>query len=301
MSAEVIDCKLVAQAIKNECKIQADELKARGITPKLGIIRVGAKGPDLSYEKGATATMNEAGIEVEVFVLPEDVSQEDYIEKFKAVNADKSIHGILAFRPLDNIDENEAISKNLDPLKDVDACTVANMGKVVIGDPTGLFPCTAGAIMEIIDYYKIDVKGKNVAVINNSNVIGKPVSMMLTNRFATVTICHEFSKNTKEICLDADIIVCAVPVENIVKASQIKPGAVVIDASVIRKKAFDDNGEPVMNEKTGKQKLITVGCCEEGVNEVAGMKTPVPGVGSVTSAYLAKNLIRACKVQNNIR
>ncbi len=301
MSAQVLDCKLVAQAIKDECKKEADALRARGITPKLGIFRVGAKGPDLSYEKGATATMNESGIEVEVFALPEDVTQDEYIEKFRAVNADPAIHGILAFRPLDNIDENVAISDNLDPLKDVDSCTIANMGKVVIGDPTGLYPCTASAIMEILDYYNIDVKGKNVAVINNSNVIGKPVSMMLTNRFATVTICHVFTKDTKAICLDADIVICAVPVENVVKAEQIKPGAIVIDATVIRKKAVDAEGNPIMNEKTGKQKVVTVGCCEDAVNEVAGMKTPVPGVGSITSALLAKNLIKACKLQNNIQ
>ena len=301
MSAQVLDCKLVAQSIKDECKAEAEALKAKGIVPKLGIFRVGAKGPDLSYEKGATSTMNEAGIEVEVFALPEDVTQDEYIEKFKAVNADPSIHGILAFRPLDNIDENVAISDNLNPLKDVDSCTIANMGKVVIGDPTGLYPCTASAIMEILDYYKIDVKGKNVAVINNSNVIGKPVSMMLTNRFATVSICHVFTKDTKAICLDSDIVICAVPVENVIKADQIKPGAIVIDATVIRKKAVDADGNPIMNEKTGKQKVVTVGCCEDAVNEVAGMKTPVPGVGSITSALLAKNLIKACKIQNNIQ
>lgn len=298
--AELLDCKLVAQSIKDDCKAQADALKAKGITPKLGIVRVGAKGPDLSYEKGATNTMNEAGIEVEVYALPEDVSQDDYIAKFREVNADPTVHGILAFRPLDNIDENVAISQNLNPLKDVDSSTIENMGKVVIDDPTGLYPCTAAAIMEIIDYYKIDVKGKNVAVINNSNVIGKPVSMMLTNRFATVTICHVFTKDVKKICLDADIIICAVPVENAVKADQIKEGAIVIDATVIRKKAFDDNGEPIMNEKTGKQKVVTVGCCEPEVENVAGYKTPVPGVGGITSALLAKNLIKACKIQNGV-
>lgn len=295
--AQLLDCKLVAQSIKDDCKLQSEALKAKGVTPKLAIMRVGAKGPDLSYEKGATNTMNEAGIEVEVHALPEDVSQDDYIAEFKKVNADPSVHGILAFRPLDNIDENVAISQNLSPLKDVDSSTIENMGKVVIDDPTGLYPCTAAAIMEIIDYYKIDVKGKNVAVINNSNVIGKPVSMMLTNRFATVTICHVFTKDMEKICLDADIVICAVPVENAVKASQIKPGAIVIDATVIRKKAFDDNGEPIMNEKTGKQKVITVGCCEDAVEEIAGYKTPVPGVGAITSALLAKNLIKACKLQ----
>ena len=301
MSAEVLDCKLVAQSIKDKCKEEAAALKAKGIVPKLGIFRVGEKGPDLSYEKGATKTMEEAGIEVEVFALPADVSQEEYIEKFKAVNADPTIHGILAFRPLDNIDENVAIAGNISALKDVDSCTSENMGKLVIDDPTGLYTCTASAIMEIIDYYNIDVKGMDIVVINNSNVIGKPVSMMLTNRFATVTICHVFTKDTAEYCKKADMIICAVGVENVVKASQVKPGAIVIDATVIRKGVVDENGNPVINEKTGRQKIQTVGCCEAGVEEVAGRKTPVPGVGSITSAMLAKNLIKACKLQNNIQ
>ncbi|MCQ2451796.1 MAG: hypothetical protein MJ075_01500, partial [Oscillospiraceae bacterium] len=284
--ANVLDCKVVAQAIKDECKAAAEELKAKGITPKLGIVRVGEKGPDLAYEKGATKTMAEAGIEVEVYTMPANVSQEDYIELFKKVNADPAVHGILAFRPLDNIDENEAISKNLSPEKDVDSSTSANMGKLVINDPTGLYPCTASAIMEIIDYYAEDIKktvrpsyaplalakpgqeddvccGLDVCIINNSNVIGKPVSMMLTNRFATVSIVHHLThaEIKNDYIKRADVVICAVPFKNSVTADMIKEGAVVIDAAIIREKAFDADGQPIMNEKTGKQKVVTLGCC----------------------------------------
>lgn len=292
----------------------------------MGIFRVGEKGPDLSYEKGATKSMNEAGIEVEVFALPAEVSQEEYIEKFKAVNADPAIHGILAFRPLDNIDENVAIGENISPLKDVDACTSANMGKLVINDPTGLYPCTASAIMEVIDYYAEQIKavvrpkfgpnplakpeqdadvccGLDVCIINNSNVIGKPVSMMLTNRFASVSIVHHLThpEIKNEYTQKADVIICAVPFKDSVTADMIKEGAVVIDAAVIREKAFDADGQPIMNEKTGKQKIVTLGCCAADVEEKASWKTPVPGVGAITSAILAKNLIKACKLQNNIQ
>ena len=326
MSAQVLDCKLVAQAISEQCKKEADALKAKGIVPKLGIFRVGEKGPDLSYEKGATKSMNEAGIEVEVFALPAEVSQEEYIEKFKAVNADPAIHGILAFRPLDNIDENVAIGENISPLKDVDACTSANMGKLVINDPTGLYPCTASAIMEVIDYYGEQIKavarpkfgpnplakpeqdadvccGLDVCIINNSNVIGKPVSMMLTNRFASVSIVHHLThpEIKNEYTQKADVVICAVPFKDSVTADMIKEGAVVIDAAVIREKAFDADGQPIMNEKTGKQKIVTLGCCAADVEEKASWKTPVPGVGAITSAILAKNLIKACKLQNNIQ
>lgn len=325
MSAQVLDCKVVAQAISDECKAAAEELKAKGITPKLGIVRVGEKGPDLSYEKGATKTMNEAGIEVEVFALPADISQEDYIANMKKLNDDPTIHGILAFRPLDNIDENAAIGEILNPLKDVDACTAANMGKLVVGDPTGLYPCTAAAIIEVINYYAEEIKaavrpkfaplplakpgqeddvacGLDVCIINNSNVIGKPASMLLTNRFATVSIVHHLThaELKNDYTTMADVVICAVPFKDSVTADMIREGAVVIDASVIREKAFDENGEPIMNEKTGKQKVITLGCCAKDVEEKASWKTPVPGVGSITSAMLAKNLIKACKVQNGI-
>ena len=138
--AQVLDCKAVAQAIKDKCLEEANALRAKGIVPKLGILRVGEKGPDLSYEKGATKAMNECNVEVEVVALPADVSQEDYIKTIRAMDADPAIHGILAFRPLDNIDETVAISQNLSAGKDVDSTTVENMGKVVIGDPTGLAP-----------------------------------------------------------------------------------------------------------------------------------------------------------------
>lgn len=323
--ANVLDCKAVAQSIKDYCTQEATALKAKGITPKLGIFRVGEKGPDLSYEKGATKTMNEAGIEVEVKALPADVSQEEYIAEFQKFNADPTIHGILAFRPLDNIDENVAIGENLNVLKDVDACTAANMGKLVINDPTGLYPCTASAIVEVIDYYAEEIKkirqakyapltlarpgqeddvccGLDVCVINNSNVIGKPVSMMLTNRFATVSIVHHLThpEVKAEYTKKADVVICATPFKNSVDVDLIPEGAVVIDASVVREKAFDADGNPIMNEKTGRQKINTFGCCTPAVEEVAAWKTPVPGVGAITSALLAKNLIKACKIQNGL-
>ena len=326
MSAKVLDCKVVAQAVKDECKAEAEALKARGITPKLGIVRVGEKGPDLSYEKGATKTMNEAGIEVEVFALPADISQEEYIKKFREINADPAIHGILAFRPLDNIDENEAIGGNIDVLKDVDAVTPANMGKLVISDPTGLNPCTPEAIMAVIDYYADEIKaqtrkkyaplelarpgqeddvccGLDVCVINNSNVIGKPLSMLLTNRYATVSIVHHLThaEVKNDYIKRADVVIVATPFKDTLTADMISEGAIVIDAAVIREKAFDADGNPIINEKTGKQKTITLGSSAADVEEKASWKTPVPGVGGITSAMLCKNVIRACKIQNGIK
>jgi len=323
--AQVLDCKAVAQAIKDDCKVQSDALRAKGFTPKLGILRVGEKGPDLSYEKGATKAMQEANVEVEVFALPADVSQEDYIATLRKMNADPTIHGILCFRPLDNIDETVAITQNLSTVKDCDSTTTENMGKVVLNDPTGLNPCTPEAIMAIIDYYGEQIKaqtrkkyaplalakpgqeddvccGLDVCIINNSSVIGKPLSMMLTNRFATVSIIHHLThaEIKNDYIKRADLVVVAVPFKDSLTADMIADDAIVIDAAVIREKAFDENGQPIMNEKTGKQKINTIGSCAADVEEKASWKTPVPGVGSITSSILARNVIKACKVQNNL-
>jgi methylenetetrahydrofolate dehydrogenase (NADP+)/methenyltetrahydrofolate cyclohydrolase len=297
--SEMMDLKAAAADVLKECREAADELKNQGIVPCLAILRVGEKGPDLSYEKGATKTMAEAGIEVKSVALPADVSQEEYIRTLDSLSADKSIHGILTLRPLDNIDENEAIGRHLDPLKDVDCCTAANMGKVVVNDPTALFPCTAGAVFRIIETYAgPELQGKNICIVNNSNVIGKPLSMMLTNRYATVSVIHHLTTEEDKIRLasQADILVTAVPFKNTVGAEMVKEGAMVIDASVIREKVFDETGAPVMNEKTGKQKVATIGCLTADAKAKAGLLSPVPGVGGVTSAMLAGNLIKACKL-----
>ena len=323
--AQVLDCKAVAQAIKDDCKAQADALREKGIVPRLAILRVGEKGPDLSYEKGATKAMQESGVEVEVYALPADVSQEDYITKIREINADPRINGILAFRPLDNIDETVAISMNLSDVKDCDSTTTSNMGKVVLNDPTGLNPCTAEAIMAVIDYYADEIKaivrkkyaplalakpgqeddvccGLDVCVINNSSVIGKPLSMMLTNRFATVSIVHHLThaEVKNDYIKRADVVIVATPFKATLTADMISAGAIVIDAAVIREKAVDANGKPIINEKTGKQKIITLGSSSADVEAKASWKTPVPGVGGITSAILVRNVIKACKIQNGL-
>lgn len=277
--SKLLECKPVAQAVKDRVRKQTNELKAQGITPKLAILRVGEKEPDLAYERGATKAMNEVGISVEVHALPAEVSQDKYIEKLKELNEDPSVHGILPFRPLDNIDEQAAITDIIDPLKDVDSSTVANMGKTVLGDPTALTPCTAQAVMEVLDYYGIDADGKNVTVINRSNVIGKPVAMMFVNRHATVSICNSHTRDMEKFTRNADILVVAIPYENSVKKEWVTPGTTVIDCSVIRK-----NGK-------------TVGCCEPEIYDIAGAITPVPGLGGVTSALLGQNVITAAKAQ----
>ncbi|MBO5572812.1 MAG: bifunctional 5,10-methylenetetrahydrofolate dehydrogenase/5,10-methenyltetrahydrofolate cyclohydrolase [Clostridium sp.] len=320
MAIHYLDCKAVAEEVRASCKAEVRELKEMGITPKLAIVRVGEKGPDLSYEKGAVRTMTAAGIETEVFAFPADISQKDYIREFRRINANPDIHGILALRPLDHIDENEAIGRNLDSIKDVDASTAGNIGKLLLGDRDAMLPCTAEAIMAILDYYAEDIRrirrknnpyyypregedalqGLEVCIVNNSHVIGIPLMVMLTERFATVSVVHHLSEEAdkKAMASRADVVIAATPFRNTVTQSMIKPGAMVIDAAVIREKLTDESGAPVINPETGEQKTAIFGCCTPRVAEKADCITPVPGVGSVTSAMLARNLLQACRMQS---
>lgn len=223
--------------------------------------------------------MNQVGIEAQKILLPVDVSECTYINTIKKINADTSIHGILPLRPLKYINENKAIGQYLNPLKDVDACTPANMGKLIINDPTGLYPCTAEAIVKIIEYYRDSVDGLNICIINRSNVVGKPTAIMLTNKGATVSVLHSHtSENTKRNYLkQADIIVAAVPKKNFITLDMIKEDQMIVDAAVIR------------------EKMKSFGCCSDEIKN----KTPVPGLGAITSAMLAKNVLKACALQTN--
>lgn len=317
MKTELMDTKAVADRILNKCREEAEDLKKKGIFPGLAILRVGENAADISYEKGASKTMESVGIEVKKTVLPEDVSQEAYIQVLQKLNTDPSVHGILTLRPLRHLDERETIGKYLDPGKDVDGCTPGNLGKLMLNDPSGLIPCTAGAVMEILSYYREEIRdilrkmgretededplrGTDICIVNNSNVIGKPLSLLLTNRFASVSVIHHLTlpEMKAHYAGKADVLITAVPVKNAVTEDMVKPGAVVVDASVIREKVFDEDQKPVINEKTGKQKTRTLGCLTEEAKNKAGLLTPVPGVGAVTSACLVKNLITACKIQN---
>ena len=228
--------------------------------------------------------MNQIGIEVQKILLPADVSEYTYINTIKEANTDTSIHGVLPLRPLKYINENKAIGQYLNPLKDVDACTPTNMGKLIVNDPTGLYPCSAEAIIKIIEYYQGSVDGLNICIINRSNVVGKPTAIILTNKGATVSVLHSHtSENTKRDYLkQADIIVAAVPKKNFITLDMVRKDQMIVDASVIR-------------EKTLNQKMKSFGCCSDEIKN----KTPVPGLGAITSAMLAKNILKACALQTN--
>lgn len=291
---ELLECKPVSESVKKRSKESVRMLKEKGINPKLAILRVGEKGPDLAYERGATKALEAVGIEVEVYALPSDTDEETYIKKMEELNTNSSIHGILPFRPLDTINEKRAITDTIDPAKDVDGSTETNLGKILLGDESALAPCTAQAVMEILDFYNIDVLGKNITIINRSNVIGKPLSMMLIARHATVSVCNSKTEPLDRYTKQADIVITAIPATDVITEDMVTKDTILIDASVIRVEKTDENGIPVINAKTGKPAKKTVGCCSEKVYNKVKMITPVPGVGGITSALLAGNVVKAC-------
>lgn len=268
----------VADKIKEIVKEEVKNLREKGIKPKIKFIRVGEEAADLSYEKSAIKTMVDCGIEYEVLALPRDISEEDFIINLKSVNDDKTVHGILIFRPLPRqIDENK-VKYIISPEKDIDCFNPINIGKVMEGDDTGFLPCTPAAVLEIIKYYNIDLKGKLAVVIGRSLVVGKPLSMLLLQEDATVTICHSKTKELQKIAREADLLVAAIGRAKMISSDYIKEGAVVIDVGI----NVDENNQIVGDVNTedciGKSSYIT----------------PVPkGVGSVTTSILASHLVKA--------
>ena len=283
--AKLLLGKEVTAAMNEKLQARVAALKEKGVSPKLAIVRCGENPSDLSYEKGATARAELIGVEVQKFVLPEDVSKEELIAQIEAINADSSIHGCLMFRPLPKhlkADQDE-ICNHLAAEKDVDCMTdLSNAGVFEGRSDLGFAPCTPAACMEILDYYGIDCKGKNAVVI------GKPAAMMLMGKNATVTVCHTKTVNTAEICRKADILVSAAGVLNSLTKDYVRPGQVVIDVSI----NWDEN-KP--NARGGLGAIAGDAVYAE-VEPIVEAITPVPGgVGSVTTSVLMKHVIEAAE------
>ena len=285
--AKLLLGKEVTAAMNEKLQARVAALKEKGVSPKLAIVRCGENPSDLSYEKGATARAELIGVEVQKFVLPEDVTKEALIAQIEAINADDSIHGCLMFRPLPKhlkADQDE-ICNHLAARKDVDCMTDLSNAGVFTGKKLGFAPCTPQACMEILDYYGIDCKGKNAVVIGRSLVVGKPAAMMLMAKNATVTVCHSKTENLASFTSNADILIAAVGRAKMITADMVKPGAAVIDVGMNR----DENGK------------LCGDVDFESISKIAGAITPVPGgVGPMTVALLMRNTAEAAAHQNNI-
>lgn len=278
--AELLKGKAVADSLTAQSAKKVEELKAKGITPTLAIVRLGENPGDLSYEKGALKRAEKTGIAVKQFVFEETMSQEELVTVIKDINADDSIHGVLMFRPLPKHIDEKAVCETLAPEKDMDGITSGSMAGVFMDTAMGYPPCTAQACMEILDHYGIELKGKKVTIMGRSLVIGKPVAMMVMGRHATITVCHsrttqeDFAKAGKE----ADIVITALGRAKMVGADKLGENQVIIDVGI----NVDEDG-----------KLCGDVNFEEAEPKAA-MITPVPGgVGSVTTAILMKHVIEA--------
>nr|WP_317332745.1 tetrahydrofolate dehydrogenase/cyclohydrolase catalytic domain-containing protein [uncultured Romboutsia sp.] len=281
---QIIKGKPVADQISENLIREVNELVKEGINPKLAIVRVGARGDDLAYERGALKRCQTIGIKAEVVELAEDITQEEYENTLRSLNENKDIHGILCFRPLPKQLNEEAIKYVISPEKDVDCFSPINFAKIMEGDKSGFPPCTPTAVVEILKHYNVELNGANVAVLGRSMVVGKPASMLLLNENATITICHSRTKDLEKITSEADILVAAVGRAKMVKENFIKEGAVIIDVGI----NVDENGNLCGDVDT------------VSVQDKVSMITPVPaGVGSVTTSILAKHVVKACKSQNN--
>ena len=277
--------KEVTAAMNEKLQAKVAELKEKGVTPKLGIIRCGENPSDLSYEKGAMSRAALIGVEVERFLLPEDVTKEALIAQIEALNADASIHGVLLFRPLPKHlkDVQSEICNHLRPEKDVDCMTDLSNAGVFMGKQLGFAPCTPQACMEILDYYGIDCKGKTAVVIGRSLVVGRPAAMMLMQRNATVTICHTKTVDTASIARQADILVTSAGVLNSLTADYVRPGQIVIDVSI--------NWDPTKKDGKGG---IAGDADFAAVEPIVEAVTPVPGgVGAVTTSVLIGHVVEA--------
>ncbi len=281
--SNIIDGKAVSAAVKQAVAEEVKQLNANGITVGLAVILVGEDPASKIYVANKEKACEALGILSKKFVLPADTTQERLLALIDELNKDKTVNGILCQLPLPKGLDEKAVINAISPEKDVDAFHPVNVGKIMIGD-YDFVPCTPAGVMEMLAYYNIDVAGKSCVVIGRSNIVGKPMGMLLLHKNGTVTICHSRTKDLSEVTSKADILVAAVGRANFVTADMVKSGAVVIDVG--------------MNRSEGK---LCGDVDFEAVSKKASYITPVPGgVGPMTIAMLMKNTLTAAKRQNNI-
>ncbi|MBS7642238.1 bifunctional 5,10-methylenetetrahydrofolate dehydrogenase/5,10-methenyltetrahydrofolate cyclohydrolase [Candidatus Bathyarchaeota archaeon] len=277
---KIMDGRIIADYM---CRIHREnvlELAHRGLKPRLSIVMVGDDPASKLFVKNKVSYCEKVGIDVIVIRKPDSIDLKTLLEIIGSLNDDTSINGILVQLPLPKHIDPYRVFSILDPSKDVDGLTPVNLGKLMHGDET-LVPCGARAVVKILEYYSVELEGAEVCVVSNSILVGKPLSMVLTNRFATVSICHAKTRNLPSHTSNADILVSATGVPLLIKASMVRDGAVVVDVGISR----------VEGRIVGDVDFKNVGC-------KASMITPVPGgVGPVTVAMVVDNLFQAMKLQ----
>lgn len=270
----------VAENVRRRIGKKCEILQKMGVNPTLGIVRVGSRGNDIAYERGAMKQAQKLGIKVKQITLSEEISGEELCRVLREINADSDIHGCLIFRPLPNRLNEAEILEILKPEKDVDVITAASMGRMVTGADNEYAPCTAAACLELLKYYQIPLKGRRVTVVGKGINVGLAISLLLLNEEATVSVCHIFTapEEVKRLCREADVLVSAAGCAGLIGAEHVRPGQVVIDVGV----NMGNDGKTC-----GDVDFNTVEPMVEAI-------TPVPGgVGAVTSCILMEHVADA--------
>ena len=269
--------------VSEKLKVQVQEgLSELGRIPRLAIVRVGERPDDISYEKGAVKKMDAFGLEVVKYTFPENISDREFKAAFREINENPDVDGILVLRPLPEQIVQEDIDRMIHPLKDLDGISPVNIAKVFSGDNTGFAPCTAEAVMDILRLNDIPVAGRRAVIVGRSMVVGRPLAMLFLQENATVTVCHTRTVDLPEICRSAQILVAAAGCAKMVDRTYVGEGAIVVDVGI----NVDENGH------------LCGDVDFEDIREQASMATPVPGgIGSVTTAVLAKRLVNAALAQ----
>ena len=281
--SNIIDGKLVSAAVKERVAAEVKELNAKGVSVCLAVILVGEDPASQVYVANKKKACEQLGIVSKEYILPETTTQDELLTLVKELNEDKTVNGILCQLPLPKGLDEKAVIEAIDPNKDVDAFHPVNVGRIMIGDYDFL-PCTPAGVMEMLAYYNIDISGKECVIIGRSNIVGKPMSMLLLHKNGTVTIAHSKTKNLAEVTRRADILVAAVGRAKFVTADMVKDGSVVIDVGI--------------NRVDGK---LYGDVDFDNVKEKVSFITPVPGgVGPMTIATLMQNTLTAAKRQNNL-
>ena len=283
MSAVRMDGKALSAKVRSSILAETEDLKKKGVTPGLAVIIVGNDPASEIYVRNKEKACAECGFYSEKYALPAETSQEELLGLIDQLNHSPQISGILCQLPVPDHISEEAVINAIDPKKDVDAFHPVNVGKIMVGN-FDFVPCTPAGVMELLDEYQIDIKGKECVVVGRSNIVGKPMSMLLLHRHGTVTMCHIRTQHLDEVCRRADILVAAVGKAGFITPNMVKDGAVVIDVGINR------NAE-------GK----VCGDVDPAVMEKASYMTPVPGgAGPMTITMLMKNTLKAAKIQNGL-
>lgn len=277
---KILSGKEVSLELISKLKKRILKLKCEGVIPTAAFIRVGSNRDDMAYQNNILRNCSNVGVSTVLHELEESVTTDALIELIIKLNHSNDIHGIMIFRPLPPQIDEELINSTICPDKDVEGMNPVNLAKVFAGNYEGFAPCTAAAVMEILKYYNVSLKGKHAVILGRSMVVGKPLSMMLLKEDETVTLCHSKTEHVDEMARTADVLVAAMGRPNTVGADYIKPGAIVIDVGINVDQSGKIHGDVNFEE----------------AEKTASMITPVPGgVGSVTTAILIKNIVKAAK------